>query len=205
VISLVALFVALGGSAYAALKITGKDIRNGTVTHKDVRDRSLRARDFRPGQLPAGATGPQGAQGPPGEPGPQGADGPPGPAGSPNGHAIYNDATFPDFTTTNDTVASMVLPAGKYVLNATVVPNNNDAAVQSVTCELRLGGVKIDEQVDVRLAAEGGQDRVPVALTGGGTLASADFATIVCSATDVDGNFADPSITAIEVGTLNGA
>ena len=54
-----ALFVALGGSAYAAATITGRDVRNNSLTgrdvrsltSKDVKDGSLRAVDFRPGDL----------------------------------------------------------------------------------------------------------------------------------------------------------
>jgi hypothetical protein len=79
VISVVALFVALGGTSYAALTITGKNVKNGSLTTKDiknnsltsadVRDRSLRRRDFRSGELsnaqrgPAGPAGPAGAAG----------------------------------------------------------------------------------------------------------------------------------------------
>jgi hypothetical protein len=40
VVALVALVMAMGGSAYA-LVITGKSIRNGTVTGKDLRNRSV--------------------------------------------------------------------------------------------------------------------------------------------------------------------
>jgi hypothetical protein len=40
VVALVALVMAMGGSAYA-LVITGKSIRNGTVTGKDLRNRSI--------------------------------------------------------------------------------------------------------------------------------------------------------------------
>lgn len=55
-----ALFVALGGSSYAALKITGRDVRDNSLTGRDVRsltsadvrDRSLRAKDLAPGVLP---------------------------------------------------------------------------------------------------------------------------------------------------------
>jgi hypothetical protein len=51
-----ALFVALGGSSYAALKITGRDVRNNSLTGRDIRslttkdvtDGSLRARDLDP-------------------------------------------------------------------------------------------------------------------------------------------------------------
>ena len=44
VVALVALFMALGGSAYA-LVITGASIRNGSVTGKDIRNRSLTGSD----------------------------------------------------------------------------------------------------------------------------------------------------------------
>ena len=47
VASTVCLFILLGGSAYAAVSITGKDVRNGSLTSADIKDHSLRARDFR--------------------------------------------------------------------------------------------------------------------------------------------------------------
>ena len=87
VVSSLALFAALGGSSYAAITITGKqvrdgslsgrDVRNGTLTSRDVRDRSLRARDFKRGQLPTGPQGATGARGPAGPTGPRGATGAP--------------------------------------------------------------------------------------------------------------------------------
>ncbi|MEA2412096.1 MAG: hypothetical protein QOC77_2657 [Thermoleophilaceae bacterium] len=76
VMATVAVFIALGGSSYAALTITGRqvrdgsltgaDVKNGSLTGTDVKDRSLRARDFRSGDLPRGAQGLQGVQGPAG-------------------------------------------------------------------------------------------------------------------------------------------
>lgn len=76
-----ALFVALGGSSYAAVAITGKQVRDGSLSGRDIRDgsltgrdvgnHSLLARDFKSGQLPQGA---------------KGDPGPPGPAGTPNGY-----------------------------------------------------------------------------------------------------------------------
>jgi hypothetical protein len=81
VISVVALFVALGGTSYAALKITGKNVTDGSLTSKDVKDNSLtsgdvrngtlRRRDFRSGEL----TSTPGARGPAGPAGPAGAAG----------------------------------------------------------------------------------------------------------------------------------
>jgi hypothetical protein len=43
VVSLIALFVALGGAAYAGGLITGKVVKNNSITGKDVRERSLGA------------------------------------------------------------------------------------------------------------------------------------------------------------------
>jgi hypothetical protein len=69
VISVIALFVALGGSSYAALKISSKNVVNNSLTTSDIKNRSLLKKDFRSGQLPRGAQGVQGAQGPSGRAG----------------------------------------------------------------------------------------------------------------------------------------
>jgi hypothetical protein len=77
VVSLLALFVALSGSAYALtipknsvgakqLKqnaVTRSKIKNGAVTSSKVKTGSLRAEDFKAGQAPAGPPGPKGANG----------------------------------------------------------------------------------------------------------------------------------------------
>lgn len=86
-----ALFVALGGTGYAAATITGANIVNGSVAGVDVKDSSLTgvdvkngtllAADFKRGQLPAGARGPAGAAGATGGLGPAGPAGPQGPVG----------------------------------------------------------------------------------------------------------------------------
>jgi len=89
-----ALFVALGGGAYAAATIDGKDVVNGSLTGGDIKNESIRSKDvrgllskdFARGQLPAGATGatgPQGAQGPRGANGTNGTNGTPGNPGTP--------------------------------------------------------------------------------------------------------------------------
>ena len=46
-----ALFVALGGTSYAAVKIAGGDVRNGSLTGKDVKNGSLKGKDVRNGSL----------------------------------------------------------------------------------------------------------------------------------------------------------
>jgi hypothetical protein len=58
-----ALFIALGGSSYAAITITGKNVKNESLTTKDIKNRSLLNKDFKAGQVPKGARGPAGPQG----------------------------------------------------------------------------------------------------------------------------------------------
>jgi hypothetical protein len=45
VLSLIALFAALGGTSYAAATISGKQVKNGTLTGADVKNRSLSGAD----------------------------------------------------------------------------------------------------------------------------------------------------------------
>ena len=71
IISLMALFVALGGASYAAIKLPANSvgaaqIKKNAVDSNKVKDRSLLATDFKSGQIPAGAKGETGAAGPAG-------------------------------------------------------------------------------------------------------------------------------------------
>lgn len=47
VVAFAALFTALGGTSYAALKITGANVANGTLTGADVHNRSLGAKEHK--------------------------------------------------------------------------------------------------------------------------------------------------------------
>ena len=99
VVASLALFVALGGTGYAALTITGsnvkdgslagRDIRNGSVASADIKDRSLLAKDFKARQLAAGAPGAPGASGAPGAPGAAGQKGDKGDAGEAGAARAY--------------------------------------------------------------------------------------------------------------------
>jgi hypothetical protein len=82
-VGLLALFIALGGTSYAAVglarnSVGAAEIQRAAVRSAEVKDRSLMARDFRRGQLPRGR---RGAPGPAGPAGPEGAVGPAGPPG----------------------------------------------------------------------------------------------------------------------------
>jgi hypothetical protein len=100
VMATIAVFLALGGAAYAATQlpkgsvgtrqlkpaaVTATKIATGVVTGDKVKDGSLDAADLAPGTITTGATGSAGAEGP---------AGPSGPAGEPG--AGLQPATFID-------------------------------------------------------------------------------------------------------------
>lgn len=90
VVSSLALFVALGGTSYAAIAlpnnsvgsaqikpraVKGSDIRASAITSTKVKAGSLLRTDFKTGELPAGAAGPEGTPGLKGDAGAAGAAG----------------------------------------------------------------------------------------------------------------------------------
>jgi hypothetical protein len=96
VVASLALFMALGGTSYAAITLTNnsvksKHIANGQVKRTDIRNNavnsakiaagSLTSSDFAAGQIPPGPTGPAGPTGPSG---PKGDKGDPGASFSPS-------------------------------------------------------------------------------------------------------------------------
>ncbi|CAB4962822.1 unannotated protein [freshwater metagenome] len=93
-----ALFVALGGTSMAAASLAKNsvgtaqlkpaavktsDVAANAITSVKVKDGSLVKGDFKAGELPAGAQGPQGAKGDTGAPGEPGAKGDTGAPGAP--------------------------------------------------------------------------------------------------------------------------
>jgi hypothetical protein len=146
VIACLAVSIALGGTASAAVLITGKQVKDGSVagrditnrslTGLDVRDRSLTPLDFN-GSLegPAGAAGPagpQGLKGDRGQEGPAGASGPAGPAGPVGEKGVPGtpgqDATnLFAFVQDGDDTATATLQYGKGAVSASDPAGANHA------------------------------------------------------------------------------
>jgi hypothetical protein len=208
VTSVLALFVALGGSATAALVINGKNIKAGSITGKSIKnntigsskitDGDLLAKDFKAGELPAGAQGPQGAQGVPGAPGTNGQNGAPGPSdiyavGVVSG-ALGNDSANPT------TVASLTLPAGSYLIEAKLFVHSTTD--NQVWCHLRQS-VNQNPFWDytVESLAVGGYGTVMLA--GADTFTADQTVRVLCWGSPNAANFTDARLWAIKTGSLH--
>jgi hypothetical protein len=122
-----ALFVALSGSAYAAIKLPANSVgtaqmQNNAVTSPKVLDGSLLAADFKVGQLPAGKRGPAGPAGP------TGPQGPSGPSGGVSGLEVIYAASVGGAFTVKSSEAHC--PAGKKVTGGgSVIAGETNARV----------------------------------------------------------------------------
>ena len=156
VVASLALFVALGGTGYAAIVVTGKnvkdssltgrDVRNSSLTSADVKDGALLSKDFKAGQLPKGAPGTPGA---PGAPGPAGAKGDPGEPGSARAYAFVNSNGSVDETRSKGVADANVVAMGNtYCFSGLAFTPNNvvvtplesfrDAMVEMGVCQFRV-------------------------------------------------------------------
>jgi collagen triple helix repeat protein len=138
-VAYLALFVALGGSAYAAATITGKNIKDGTITARDIKKGSLDTTRLSPGVLGSlsgnrGPAGPQGDRGPAGPRGPKGATGPagvngvnglPGPSGT-SGWGYYTSRL--DIPPNSSRRGYVYCPDGQHALGGGAANVNYDAS-----------------------------------------------------------------------------
>jgi len=130
-VALIAMFVALGGTSYAAITITGKnvknsslsgaDIKNGSLRGTDVRNRSLTSRDLSAGTISSLR----------GKSGPGGPAGPAGRAGSAQAYGFVTSAGAVDTARSRGITASRLTTA-VYCVNAPGVSNTSRVPVVTV-------------------------------------------------------------------------
>jgi hypothetical protein len=120
ILSVVAVFIALGGTSYAAFSLPRasvgqRELKRDAVSSTRIADRSVKRRDLAPDALaaggqagpagPKGDAGPQGPKGPKGDTGPQG---PPGPAGA-GGGALQSGQAFGTVTSSTACVREEIV------------------------------------------------------------------------------------------------
>lgn len=213
VLSGLALFVALGGTSYAAVSlpkdsvgtaqlrkgaVASSDLRTGAVTSAKVRNGSLGVADLSRSAVSSlrtpGPAGPQGAVGAAGPAGPQGAPGPQGPAGIVEPQSIAAPSGVNLVADTTHTVLTLSVEPRRYVLQAKL--NLFSVGADQIDCELRANGVVLDL---IQWTPPGGNSRTPVSLqavtpTAAGTL------DIRCHNGDATGSAFQRSLIAIPVG-----
>jgi hypothetical protein len=193
VMATVAVFIALGGGAYAALKLPknsvgAKQIKRNAVTSSKVKNRSLRAIDFGAGQLPRGPKGNTGTPGPKGDKGDKGDPCPAtdaacrGPAGTPGAPAtrlwavVTASATTPAIRRGSHTAglarhSNATLGGYEVKFDQTV----NNCAVTVTPEDPPPGGTWFAETNIDQPTAEFTDDEVFVRFENGGNLVDVDF------------------------------
>ena len=197
VLAFIAIFIALSGSSYAAIKL-----KPNSVTSRTVKDGSLLRRDFKAGQLPAatrveGAAGATGPAGPKGDAGEKGEKGDTGPAGPSEAQSVYKDGLAIGIAPVDTPVATLDLAPGAYLVEAKLVVAAAGKVATPVICDLHAGTAK-DEVV----GAVAGTLSLSSHLTT--TLANAGTASLKCKSGAVQppGPIAgDIRLTAVRLGS----
>lgn len=154
-VAMTALFVALGGTSYAAYSlpknsvgaqqirknaVRASEIKKDAVRSSEVKDGSLKAKDFADGELEQGVQGIPGLKGAPGAPGAPGAKGDKGDKGDPGAFSAIvtyrKDYVLNDGQSTADladpTLANVACGAGQSLISGGVnfsTINHGDARI----------------------------------------------------------------------------
>jgi hypothetical protein len=196
-----ALFLALGGAAYAATQLPKNSvgtnqIRKEAVTAAKIAKKTRQQLQGRRG--PAGQQGPQGktgakggtgAKGAVGARGAQGNTGAPGVDGTGPAFEAFAKPTAPTAIGTGTQVVGLSLAPGQYATSANVVVKATAAA--TVSCTLLNGG-----EASATIPAAGFET---LSMSGVRGLAGASTATVVCSTTGGTAELVSASVTAIQV------
>jgi hypothetical protein len=141
-VALVGLFVALGGSSYAALQLPRgsvgtKQLKNNAVTSRKVKNNSLLVRDFRASQR-ALLRGPQGERGELGERGERGLQGVQGVQGPP-GTSVFASTIPAGTTVIGNWYAAPTDGAATVGFYEATFPTNAPAAISAANSNMGAG------------------------------------------------------------------
>ena len=207
VISLLALFVALGGGAYAVTSLPRNSVgttqlRRGAVTPAKLsKAAKVRLR---------GPAGPRGATGAKGD---TGATGGSGPAGAPGADGVTDlyaaGASSGPLTSSYTTIASLSLPAGSYLLQGKVTvgtqANNTSGSADCLIGPAVAGGPGTwDEAAPTLTALAGITSQTVVALLGADTFTGTQPVVLSCRTLSGALNYDDARVTATRVGAAHG-
>lgn len=199
VISLIALFVALGGTTYAATSLPTNSVgtaqlRQGAVTKTKINKKTIEALKGQRG--PRGATG---AEGPQGQTGQQGATGGVGPS---NGYSTYNPAGV--FLTGDfSTLASLTLGTGSYLVTAkATVTYPSGASVECRLLDNNIGSPLDDTEAGGATASSGvnGSISLVAPLT-----TQASIVSVACADSMDPSEASNVHLAAIKVGAVSGS
>lgn len=211
VIATIALFVALGGGAYAATQLPknsvgAKQLKKSAVNSAKVKDASLMGKDFKPGQLPAGARGPEGPRGAAGQRGPEGDRGETGQTGPRGPSNAYVDSTATQITIASSPgtlAATLAVPAGTWAVFGRVNVFNN-GIIATGDCSISAGATKLDTGL-FKLQPSSGVNELPLSLHGIATVTGPTAIQMFCeeeNTAGVDIRISERRLTAIQVETL---
>jgi hypothetical protein len=214
VVSSLALFVALGGTSYAAVTVTGREVRDGSLTGRDIRNGSITSADVQNGSLRSGdlrsptGNGQIGPRGESGERGPAGATGPQGERGPSAAFSFASAADRRNVGPELTELGHLNLPAGNYVLAAKVHTDNESSTTpMDVSCFLTGPGGLLD-QGEATMTGNGGpnvQDEDVITLIASAKLPSGGRLAFACSNTGGVGTIVEMKrvrMTATQVAVL---
>lgn len=160
-IAVLALFIAIGGTATAASGlINGKKIKPGTVTSKQIKNKTITASKLNPSAVSAirGPSGATGATGPAGSPGVTGMSGANGVVSPLSAELATKNLTNGDQL---DVLTFANPPAGNYLLQAKAVLTSNTAS-NDINCAIWIND---DSAVDsATVDPIGFNETIPVSL-----------------------------------------
>jgi hypothetical protein len=199
VIALLALFLALGGGAYAASSLKknsvgAKQIKRGAVRSAEIKNGSVKRADLARGLLRGG----------PGTPLPSPTPPPGGGGALPQAHVVRNNAqvavnTLGAELSGADTIHQATLPTGNWVVQAHATFGPNAAVERDITCVLLDANNPLaNANTHTRAATTFSATASLVGVSDGGTV------RLACAAVGGGAQARDRNIVATQVGSVTG-